>query len=1080
MFFILLLFYCFFANGCDGNAYGVSTFAGRCTVNGNDMGQGTQARLNAPIGLAINQRTGTAYVAQYENNCIIKLSPTGIVTLLAGWCYPGYRGYVDNTDPLSAMFNRPTGVAVHPVSEDLFIADFGNNCIRKIAVGSGQAEVSTYVGQCQYSGYRDAVSTYALFGMPHDLAFDTKHNLLVVDSDNHCIRRVVDFGTVGSAYTMAGVCMSSGFQNGAAASALFKTPRSIAVTVSDGQEIIYIADHFNNCIRKLSNGQVVTFVGDCNPNVLASYSFSDGTGSNARFYQPDGIDVDVNTKNLLIVDRGNNCIRMASRSGVVSAYAGVCQSSNGFADGKSENVKFNSPVGISVNNDGSMLISDSGNNCVRKASPCDPSGFYNATTFECNCNVGYQINPSSRLCVQCNLGTFRGSLDVSTCQQCPLGSESSIDRSACIKCASNRYRSLFLQNRCLDCPSNSVCDSLGYKCAPGFRENNLLSICEPCGTGQYKNVTANTDCTQCALGFEVVNSFTECRPCANGTVRANPNSNNCLNKPPNAECSSSYCNCSNGFVHNVASNTCMAISSTKSLSISPILECPTGQFKAANGNVCVQCPSYASCYNSKFYCIAGYEYNFDLTSCTLCPSSMFKTGTDASSCIDCPNDAVSCNQAGFICAVGYIKYDRGTLCVLDSSQSNQNSFVSTSTGIAIGLGAVTLLILSATLYLYRTRKRGCKTADIVTRFATASDIELSPIGSKAHLTSTNELRLERPSGASLRKSRGSEQETSHSLRTARSNVTATRQNRIILTPTHTKTRNDANMTITQSGVMKTAVAAYEQGLSIPGFLEFEAGTDFSWGKYIAEGGGGKIFTGKPVNGELTKYGDVIVIKQIAPPSNQRETDIFYQEISIMYMLREHLNIAKIVGYSTDPYAILMKFYPLGSMEKWINSKSAKKTKTYITLFIHDICEGLKFMHNNGLAHADLKPANCLLDSCDNGDVVCVLSDFGITRIVNREIIKIKQFRNIDVNGASMQYASPETIASLNRTRTTTDGDRKLHDPVMADIYSIGVMLCRMLCRRTPWPQGGFMPSYNQAPIPPKRTVDLYSNVDNQL
>ena len=104
----------------------VSTYAGTNTpafINGDTA----SARFKTPFGICMD-KSGNLYLADAGNNCIRKISATGTVTTLAG---TGVAGYADGA-ALSAQFNSPTGVCVDD-SFNVYVADFQNQRIRKIS-----------------------------------------------------------------------------------------------------------------------------------------------------------------------------------------------------------------------------------------------------------------------------------------------------------------------------------------------------------------------------------------------------------------------------------------------------------------------------------------------------------------------------------------------------------------------------------------------------------------------------------------------------------------------------------------------------------------------------------------------------------------------------------------------------------------------------------------------------------------------------------------------------------------------------------------------------------------------------------
>ena len=91
----------------------------------------------------------------------------------------------------SAQFNSPLGIAV-ATNGDVFIADSGNHCIRRISGGV----VSTCAGSPPIWGSADGAGTNAQFNGPVGLAFDARGNLFVSDANNDTIRKITTNGVV--------------------------------------------------------------------------------------------------------------------------------------------------------------------------------------------------------------------------------------------------------------------------------------------------------------------------------------------------------------------------------------------------------------------------------------------------------------------------------------------------------------------------------------------------------------------------------------------------------------------------------------------------------------------------------------------------------------------------------------------------------------------------------------------------------------------------------------------------------------------------------------------------------------------
>ncbi|MBM3269936.1 MAG: hypothetical protein FJZ01_20065 [Candidatus Sericytochromatia bacterium] len=144
-------------------------------------GFGSAVRFNHPTGLALDA-SGSIYVSDTGNHSIRKIDLYGEVTTLAG---TGEFGD-DDGPALSARFDGPTGIAVASDGA-VFVSDSNNNCIRRISTAG---QVTTFSGS-GVAGYRNGSHVLAQFNHPTGLAFLDDESLLVADSFNHRIRRLV-------------------------------------------------------------------------------------------------------------------------------------------------------------------------------------------------------------------------------------------------------------------------------------------------------------------------------------------------------------------------------------------------------------------------------------------------------------------------------------------------------------------------------------------------------------------------------------------------------------------------------------------------------------------------------------------------------------------------------------------------------------------------------------------------------------------------------------------------------------------------------------------------------------------------
>ena len=308
--------------------------------------------LSDPRGLAVDSFRNL-YIADAGHHEIAEVSrSTGLLTVIAGTGLPGYSG--DGGAATSAQLSFPQGVALDS-SGNIYIADTGNNCIRKIA---SSGVISTIVGVgAQLKG-------------PQAVALDSSGNLYIADTGNNVIRKVVL--STGVITTVAGTgiqCQTLGScgDGGPATSATLNTPADVKV---DSSGNLYIADQSNFVIREVSGGNIATVAGSyvsgggCQS--LITTCSNGGPATSAVLNNPQAVAVD-SSGNIYIADTGNNVVRKVS-GGTISTVVG-----NGTAgysgDGHSATgAELNSPNGLIFDSSGTLYIDDAGNKVVRKIS----------------------------------------------------------------------------------------------------------------------------------------------------------------------------------------------------------------------------------------------------------------------------------------------------------------------------------------------------------------------------------------------------------------------------------------------------------------------------------------------------------------------------------------------------------------------------------------------------------------------------------------------------------------------------------------------------------------------------------------
>ena len=329
----------------------VTTLAGKPGTSGTVDGTGTAARFDRPAGIW-GDGSGNLYVADTNSDSIRKVViSTGAVTTFAG-STTGVDGTSDGTGT-AARFDAPRGIwgdATH-----LYVADTDNNTIRKIVISS--ALVSTFAGTADVSGSVDATGASAQFNRPYEIVGDSS-SLYVTDRNNHTIRKIV----ISSAEvtTLAGTAGSFGSTDDTGAAARFQSP--IGITLEGGD--LYVVGASNDTVRKIvpGTGVVTTLAG----TVGSGFVSLDGTGTSAKFGDPEGIIGD-GAGNLYVAETGSHTIRkVVISSAVVTTIAGVQFCCTVATDGTGAAASFNNPKAIWGDGAGNLYVAAKDKHAIRK------------------------------------------------------------------------------------------------------------------------------------------------------------------------------------------------------------------------------------------------------------------------------------------------------------------------------------------------------------------------------------------------------------------------------------------------------------------------------------------------------------------------------------------------------------------------------------------------------------------------------------------------------------------------------------------------------------------------------------------
>jgi sugar lactone lactonase YvrE len=362
-------------------AQGLDLLAGHYSGPGYKDAQGALAQFNSPFASAADA-AGNLYIADSGSHVIRMIDTSGNVTTIAG--VVGTTGTTDSSVG-TALFNTPRGIAVTPDGQTVYVADYGNHAIRKLAKTGGSWTVSTFAGTIGTYGTNDGVGTAAQFDNPCGLCFDPTGQYLFVADYYQGLIRQIELSTA-TVITYAGSSFGHlDVSNGYLGSAKFDDPVALCFGTVGGQQAIFVVDYFINCIRAVTyngpatvkatssagmTGSVYSIAGPASGVTSGTFGYADGTGTAAKFNNPYGIAIDA-SGNLYVADSFNNCIRkvvvptLGNGTGVVTTVAGSAAAPGGQDSTTGTLAGFKNPQGATLSGS-ALVVADSGNGTLRK------------------------------------------------------------------------------------------------------------------------------------------------------------------------------------------------------------------------------------------------------------------------------------------------------------------------------------------------------------------------------------------------------------------------------------------------------------------------------------------------------------------------------------------------------------------------------------------------------------------------------------------------------------------------------------------------------------------------------------------
>jgi NHL repeat len=302
----------------------LSTVAGYKTLNEGSTDDGilaTSKKVAAPRGLTIDKEGNTFIAASGDSKVYKVTASSGIITTVAGTGVASYSG--NGVQATTAMLKTPSAVALDTTG-NIYIADTGNNRIRKVTVSTGVITTVAGDGNTAY-GSDNVAATSTSLSAPNDVAVDATGNIFIADTGNGRIRKVT--ASTGIIITIAGLgdIMAVYIRESTIATEYYLAqPNGVAL---DSAGNVYIAGGIlDPCVFKvtLSTG-MISVVAGTGPYFNGTYGYNgdDILATKAKLFTPKQVAFDA-SDNMYINDAGNYRIRRVSKStGIITTVAGT-------------------------------------------------------------------------------------------------------------------------------------------------------------------------------------------------------------------------------------------------------------------------------------------------------------------------------------------------------------------------------------------------------------------------------------------------------------------------------------------------------------------------------------------------------------------------------------------------------------------------------------------------------------------------------------------------------------------------------------------------------------------------------------
>jgi len=197
-------------------------------------------------------------------------------------------------------------------------------------------------------------------------------------------------------------------------------------------------------------------------------------------------------------------------------------------------------------------------------------------------------------------------------------------------------------------------------------------------------------------------------------------------------------------------------------------------------------------------------------------------------------------------------------------------------------------------------------------------------------------------------------------------------------------------------------------------------TSLNLGSKIGQGAYGEVFKGLWRNQE-------VAVKMM---KGELAISEFMEEAQLMLRLRPHDNVVLFLGVCKDPFCVVLKYYAMGSLYRYLKSEEPMKWGLQLKI-MKGIAAGISHLHEEKIIHRDLASRNILLSA----SMEAIVSDFGFARLLKQDTTVGETNTSI----GPVKHMAPECLTDHVYSEKT-------------DVWAFGVVCWEILLRDDPYPK----------------------------